>query len=140
MNIGERIVLLREKKGWKQKDLADKVNINVSVMNRIEKGSRPLSDSEIIKISKALEVTTDQLLGISDTYSKKISIAGKKIDLSEDEKKVFEELKKYPILFNDLTSNPESKVKELIKLYKVKKILDTDEDDESGNGFGSIDE
>lgn len=62
MKIGERIVLLRERKGWKQKDLADKVNINVSVMNRIEKGTRPLTDIEIINISNALEVSTDHLL------------------------------------------------------------------------------
>ncbi|MGG3798023.1 helix-turn-helix domain-containing protein [Metabacillus fastidiosus] len=62
MHIGERIVLLREKKGWKQKDLADKVDLNVSVMNRIEKGTRALIDTEIIKIADALDVSTDHLL------------------------------------------------------------------------------
>jgi transcriptional regulator with XRE-family HTH domain len=63
MEIGERIVMLREKKGWKQKELAEKVDINVSVMNRIEKGTRPLNDSEIIKIADALDVSTEYLLG-----------------------------------------------------------------------------
>jgi transcriptional regulator with XRE-family HTH domain len=67
MEIGERIVLLRENKGWKQKDLADKVKLNVSVMNRIEKGTRPLTDSEIIKIADALDVSTEYLLGRSNT-------------------------------------------------------------------------
>ncbi|MBN6887774.1 transcriptional regulator with XRE-family HTH domain [Cytobacillus horneckiae] len=70
MKIGERIVLLRERKGWKQKDLADKVNINVSVMNRIEKGTRPLTDIEIINISNALEVSTDHLLKGEDFHTK----------------------------------------------------------------------
>ncbi|MBM7606023.1 transcriptional regulator with XRE-family HTH domain [Metabacillus crassostreae] len=70
MDIGERIVLLRERKGWKQKDFADKVKINVSVMNRIEKGSRPLTDVEIIKIADALEVTTDHLLKGESNISK----------------------------------------------------------------------
>ncbi|MED4530942.1 helix-turn-helix transcriptional regulator [Metabacillus fastidiosus] len=63
MHVGERIILLREKKGWKQKDLAEKVDINSSVMNRIEKGTRPLVDEEIKKIAVALGVTTDYLLG-----------------------------------------------------------------------------
>ncbi|MDA7028658.1 helix-turn-helix transcriptional regulator [Bacillus sp. CLL-7-23] len=63
MKIGERIVLLRERKNWSQKDLANKVGLNTSVMNRIEKGKRPLTDSEILKFSEVLETTTDYLLG-----------------------------------------------------------------------------
>ncbi|MFP9128516.1 helix-turn-helix domain-containing protein [Niallia sp. BSM11] len=63
MNIGERIAFLRENKGMKQKELAEKADINTSVMNRIEKGTRPLTDNEIVKISKILEVSTDYLLG-----------------------------------------------------------------------------
>ncbi|MFJ8268495.1 helix-turn-helix domain-containing protein [Peribacillus asahii] len=69
MTIGERIVILRENKGWKQKELADKVDINVSVMNRIEKGTRPLTDSEIVKIASVFEVSTDYLLGKSNRHS-----------------------------------------------------------------------
>ncbi|WP_313804724.1 helix-turn-helix transcriptional regulator [Cytobacillus sp.] len=93
MKIGERIVLLRERKGWKQKDLADKVNINVSVMNRIEKGTRPLTDNEIIKISEALEVTTDHLLKGADyrSHAEEIfnnantQIAARDGDISDEE-------------------------------------------------------
>ncbi|MEK4924146.1 helix-turn-helix transcriptional regulator [Cytobacillus sp. FSL R5-0569] len=93
MNIGERIVLLREKKGWKQKDLADKVNINVSVMNRIEKGTRPLTDVEIINISNALEVSTDHLLKGEDYHLKakemlndpNTQIAARDGDISDEE-------------------------------------------------------
>ncbi|MFP7469974.1 helix-turn-helix transcriptional regulator [Niallia taxi] len=63
MDIGERIAFLRESKGIKQKELAEKADINASVMNRIEKGSRPLNDNEIVNIAKILEVSTDYLLG-----------------------------------------------------------------------------
>ncbi|AWX20909.1 MULTISPECIES: helix-turn-helix domain-containing protein [Bacillus] len=62
MNIGDRIVLLRERKGWSQRELARRVDLNYAVMNRIEKGTRPITDSEIIKLAEVLDVTTDYLL------------------------------------------------------------------------------
>jgi len=62
LSIGDRIVNLREKKGWAQRELARRVDLNYSVMNRIEKGTRPLTDVEIIKIADALGVSTDYLL------------------------------------------------------------------------------
>ncbi|MGG3665202.1 helix-turn-helix domain-containing protein [Bacillus gobiensis] len=62
MTIGERIIKLREGKGWSQRELARRVNLNFAVMNRIEKGTRPLQDDEIIKIADVLEVSTDYLL------------------------------------------------------------------------------
>jgi transcriptional regulator with XRE-family HTH domain len=94
MEIGERIALLRDKKGWKQKDLADKVNLNVSVMNRIEKGTRPLNDSEIIKIAAALEVSTEYLL-TGRTGSKLPELTEK------DERDIARDLEK---MLNDLES------------------------------------
>lgn len=64
MNIGTRIVSLREKHGMTQLEFAKKVNINNSVMNRIEKGLRPVRDDELIAIAKCLGVTPNTLLGI----------------------------------------------------------------------------
>ncbi|MEK4704912.1 MULTISPECIES: helix-turn-helix domain-containing protein [Bacillus] len=60
--VGERIIKLREQKQWNQKELAQKINMNVSVMNRIEKGTRPLTDTEIVKIAEVFGVSTDYLL------------------------------------------------------------------------------
>ncbi|NOL32071.1 helix-turn-helix transcriptional regulator [Bacillus altitudinis] len=62
MAVGERIIKLREQKQWNQKELAQKINMNVSVMNRIEKGTRPLTDIEIVKIAEVFGVSTDYLL------------------------------------------------------------------------------
>jgi transcriptional regulator with XRE-family HTH domain len=140
MEIGERIVLLREKKGWKQNEFAEIVNINVSVMNRIEKGTRPITDSEIIKIADALEVSTDLLLGKIPLHNNKINVVGREIALTEEELKIFETLKKHPILFNDLASNPEQKIKELIKLYKMKKMFLDEDEEEYGDGFGDLED
>jgi len=67
MNIGERIIKLREKRGWSQRELARRIDINVSVMNRIESGERPVKDHELLKLSNVLEVSTDYLLGKEDS-------------------------------------------------------------------------
>lgn len=65
MNAGRRIAQLREEKGLSQLEFAHKVNINNSVMNRIEKGIRPIRDDELMAISKCLGVSIDYLLGNS---------------------------------------------------------------------------
>lgn len=71
MNIGERIISLRTNKNWSQKQLASYTGMNVSVLNRIERGERPVRDSEIVKISELLEVSTDYLLRGED-YRKEV--------------------------------------------------------------------
>lgn len=63
LNIGERITELRENKNMTQKELADKIKLNKSVMNRIESGERPIRETELSSIADALEVSTDYLLG-----------------------------------------------------------------------------
>lgn len=69
MNAGRRIAQLREEKGLSQLEFAHKVNINNSVMNRIEKGIRPIRDDELIAISKFFGVSIDYLLGNSPAPS-----------------------------------------------------------------------
>lgn len=66
MDIGKRIISLREAKGWNQRELANRVNLNFSVMNRIESGERPIKDHELAKLSDVLEVSSDYLLGRTD--------------------------------------------------------------------------
>ena len=65
MNVGKRIAELREAMGMSQLEFANKVHINNSVMNRIEKGIRPIRDDELLAISKCLNVSVDYLLGNS---------------------------------------------------------------------------
>ncbi len=54
-----------DKNEWTQKQLAEKVKMNTSVLNRIIKGKRPVDQDEIVAFSKVFGVTTDYLLGIS---------------------------------------------------------------------------
>lgn len=66
MKVGEIIQLLRDENGLNQKELAKKVGLSQSVMNRIELGTRPVRDEELKKIAEVLDTTTDYLLGASD--------------------------------------------------------------------------
>lgn len=66
IDIGKRIVSLRETKGWTQQELANRVNLDVSVMNRIEINERPVKDNELVMLANILEVSTDYLLGLTD--------------------------------------------------------------------------
>jgi transcriptional regulator with XRE-family HTH domain len=70
-HIGARIRNLREKKGWSQRELARRVNLNASVMNRIELGTRPVADHELVRFADVFEISSDYLLGrTTDVHSK----------------------------------------------------------------------
>lgn len=62
-SIGNRIKRLREEKEWSQRDLAERIKINYSVLNRIELDKRPVKDHEISKFADVFSVTTDYLVG-----------------------------------------------------------------------------
>jgi transcriptional regulator with XRE-family HTH domain len=63
MFLGQRIVNLREEHDLTQKELAEKLDFNRSVLNRIEQGTRPCRDDELIKIADFFDVSADFLLG-----------------------------------------------------------------------------
>lgn len=69
MDIGRKIISLREKRGWTQRELANRVKLNVSVMNRIESNDRPIKDNELLTLANVLNVSADYLLGRSDSLS-----------------------------------------------------------------------
>ncbi|EAC7083892.1 XRE family transcriptional regulator [Listeria monocytogenes] len=76
------------KKSISQKELAKKINIDDSTMNKIEKGNRPIRDKELAKIADVLEVSTDYLLGrvknnIADTIAAHIDSNATEEDIKE---------------------------------------------------------
>lgn len=89
MTIGVRIKRLRERLGYSQKQLADKVGLNISVFNRIELDTRPVRSDELAKIADILEVTTDYLSGKTNIPNMKLDPSQRRIidniDLSDDE-------------------------------------------------------
>ncbi len=154
--FGSRLKHLRKSKKLTQKNLADIFKLAESTISMYERDEREPSFELTNKLADYFGVTTDYLHGRTDYLhgrtdylhsradigesAKKVEVVGKEIILTPEEHRLFEELKKHPIMFHDLSTDPEKKVKELIKLYKMKKILDEeDEDEEHGDGFGELD-
>ena len=65
--IGRRIVERRESRGWTQKQLATLTGIPVSTLNRIERGQQSLFAERVVTLARALNVSADYLLGLTET-------------------------------------------------------------------------
>lgn len=82
MKIGERIMILRERKGYTQKQLAQRLGISRNAVNLWEMSMSSPSMESLIELSKIFHVSTDYLLGLET--DEKIDIS----DLTEEEKKI----------------------------------------------------
>ncbi len=65
-DIGARIASCRNKKGWSQGVLGEKVGTTQQQIARYESGANDVKSSVILKLSAALDVTVSYLLGLSD--------------------------------------------------------------------------
>ncbi|EGO2732893.1 helix-turn-helix transcriptional regulator [Enterococcus faecalis] len=63
MKTYEKIKQLRENREITQKEISNKLNINVSVYNKIELGIRPLREEELTAIADFFNVSIDYLTG-----------------------------------------------------------------------------
>ena len=64
--IGRRIYDLRVEQDIQQGELANAVNLHQSVLNRIEKGTRPARDREVRDFASFFHVSADFLLGLEE--------------------------------------------------------------------------
>lgn len=62
---GQRIIEMREKKNWNQKELAVRAGIAPSQLSRIEGGrTEKISSDILIRLAETLQVSADEILGI----------------------------------------------------------------------------
>ena len=119
MNIGKKIVSLREKRGWTQRELAARINLNASVMNRIESNDRPVKDSELLSLANIFEVSTDYLLGRTDTTA---------LTSQEKDEQEFQAFINDPELGVWYKELPKSDEEELRKLRTIWEMIKTEKD------------
>lgn len=83
--IGLRIRALQNDANLSQEQLAQKVNMDRAVLSRIENGTRPVRDTELIAFSQTLNVSTDYILGNNEKSFKSPDWAteGDRIDLDK---------------------------------------------------------
>ncbi|MEK5056043.1 helix-turn-helix transcriptional regulator [Niallia sp. FSL K6-0212] len=135
--LGDRLKVLRASRKLTQEELAEKIGVTRGTYAHYEINKRQPDYDTLVKIAKFFDVSTDYLISGHNN----ITISGQQINLSEEEYKIFEELKKHPILFHDLAKDPEKKIKELIRLQKARDMfLKEDDDEKKGNGFGELDD
>ena len=141
MNYGEKLRYLRSRRGLSQKELTDRLQINRSTYARYETSATQPDFDTLSRLADFFDVTIDYLLGRSESASdNQITIAGQEINLTAEELQLFNELKKHPVMFHDLASDPEKKVKELLKMYKMKKMFLEEDEEDYGDGFGDLED
>jgi len=59
--VGDRIRVLRTEKGFSQEELAHRAGVSTSHIGKLERGQKNPSLSSIEKITKALEITLEDL-------------------------------------------------------------------------------
>ncbi|MEI2368734.1 helix-turn-helix domain-containing protein [Niallia circulans] len=141
--LQDRLKELRKANKLTQANVADFLGISESAYGYYEQGRNEPSLSSIKKLAEKYNVSTSYLLGETDKINNlsKVKVSGTEINLTEEEYKIFEELKKHPILFHDLAKDPEKKIKELIRLQKARDMfLKEDDDEKKGYGFGELDD
>ena len=139
MDFGDRLRWLRERSGLTQKFVAEKIGVKNNTLSSYESSKRQPDYITLKKLADLYEVTIDYII-TGNKNALIVSVAGQEISLTSDELKIFEELKRHPILFHDLASDPEKKIKELIKLRKMKKLLLEEDEEDPGEGFGELED
>lgn len=111
MDIGKKIKLLRDKKGLQQLELANKVGVSQSKMNKIETGYQKKIEPDILNdVAKALNVKVDYLLND---------------DQEEDDKqyiinKIANEFPNADLMFNDLANMTTEELEDVYDYIKFK--------------------
>ena len=89
--LGERIVEMLQKRGIKQKELAEQIGVTETAMSRYIAGTREPRPEMIANMATALHTTSDYLLGIeNDTFhyhQVRRMIARNASSMTEQEKK-----------------------------------------------------
>lgn len=64
--LRKNIINFREERDWSQAELARRIEMNNTALNKIEKGTRKVSSAELEALASVFNVSTDYLLGNSD--------------------------------------------------------------------------
>ena len=65
--IGERLTVIRRRRGISQRQLAKHADMSATVLNRLERGLQCVTAERIATLARLLETSTDYLLGLTST-------------------------------------------------------------------------
>lgn len=87
-SIGERIVFLREERDMSQKHLAYTIGIAPTTLSRYENNLYEPKAEILNRLAKALDTTSDFLIGLTDIYEKPADARKRKSELTADEQRL----------------------------------------------------
>jgi len=64
--IGERVMLIRRRRGISQRALAAKAQMSTTALNRLERGLQSVWAERLATLARILDVSSDYLLGLQD--------------------------------------------------------------------------
>lgn len=92
IHIGERIRQARDKSGYTQEKLAEKIDVTVQYVSDLERGIVGTSIPTLIKICNVLSVSSDYLLMGLDEDVKPLDISIRLQALSPQERRIMESM------------------------------------------------
>lgn len=106
MELGKRLKMAREAKGWTQAELGQLLNVSDATINRYERGQRRPDPNTLRRLAEALDVSLDHLVGLKDElkeapsdYNPETEAAHRKDDpmseLPEEARKSLEDFKEF---------------------------------------------
>lgn len=146
MDFGKYLKQIRESRSLSVRELAKRSNVSHAHISQIETGQRGAPKPDTIKkLAEGLNWDYDELMreagygnASNDQSPNDPSPSEKKDKLAEgltrEEQSVLEEIRKHPkanVFFNDLASDPQGKVRKLIKMWDaILNDIENDDDEE----------
>lgn len=114
----ERLKALREQHDLEQKDMGKKLNITASAYGFYEQGRNEPSLETLVEIAKIFQVSTDYLLGLSNTEKLPVNYSiSKDLTLSESELEVIRIMRGNSLLA-EISDDPDENVKRLERYWR----------------------
>lgn len=109
--LGTEIKNARKRKGLTQKELGDLIGVSKSSINYFEKDGRNPTLDHLLKLSKALNLPVDLLLGIDQPVDIVAEDEHYKTRISSKDLQILNEIKLYPALYRRLCDDTQRTVK-----------------------------
>ncbi len=122
----ERLKDLRDELRIDQKEMGKKLNVSQSAYGYYEQGRNEPSLETLVKIAQIFDVTTDYLLGLSNTRENPVYYSvSDKVSLSSTEMETLQQMKATSFL-DELSQDP---LKNVDRLYRYWKFIQDEHPD-----------
>ncbi|OMP68764.1 helix-turn-helix domain-containing protein [Domibacillus epiphyticus] len=118
--LSKRLKAARLNKELTQQKLANRIKTTKGTISNYENGHSTPSNEMLRELSLVLEVSTDYLLGVTDSANPAA------VDLSDDEKEMLEFFKDPDLIlfFREMKEAPEEQLEEMRQIWEVIKKTD----------------